>query len=281
MACPCRCHAYGAGTHVTCDTGPEIPGGQSCTTLHDNDIPLEEACVLGHAGGAVERFLGLVCRQHYHRIADTLRQIEELYALLPDVLEPGNTTPADSALRHWVSTGMSTLTSGSRVDAGAARRGTNGGSKRAHAPAPGRLEAMGVTDRRDPASPLATLERVFRVVLIEMRWPDADAWSRLARRQTHVVGILHALHDQRREIAARSWVGHYLAVLEDVHRALATAVGTSMWPVSIGTCPNCQAKLYPKPTGGVDEVTCRKCSTTWRGVHLARLRLIHEQEASA
>lgn len=34
--CRCRCHAYGGGASVTCDVGPEQPGGnRSCTPVHD------------------------------------------------------------------------------------------------------------------------------------------------------------------------------------------------------------------------------------------------------
>jgi hypothetical protein len=287
--CGCRCHVYGAGAYASCDVGAEQPGGQrSCTTEHhdlDGDV-----CVLAHAE-PVERFIGLVCRAHYHRIADTLREIEELFALLPDVLEPRSSSAADAALRHGVSSGLSALSSGSRVDSGAQRRGLNAGSKRAHSPAPGRLAAMAVTDRRDPTSP----RRVLEAWLVEVhkhrggltRWvagrgglPEREH-DALRHGRLPLTTITKTLHAERRWLAGQEWIAAYVAALEDVHHQLATAVGVTMWPEPIGTCPNCQAKLYPKPTGGVDEVTCRKCKTTWRGVHLARLRLIHEQEQSA
>lgn len=243
----------------------------------------------GHVEPA-ERFLGLLCRRHYRRLGDVLGQVEELFALLPDVLEPAAGGLRESAIRHGASSGMSAVSSGSRVDAGAARR-TAAGSKRADPPAPGRLEAIAVTDRRDPDNPAGVLEAWLGAVDAERRvlyrWtvgPDGRAEHErdaLVRGRLPLTTVTKWLHAERRWIAGQEWVADYATALEVVHRALAAAVGVSMWPRPIGVCPNCQTRLYPQPTGGVDEVTCHRCKTAWRGVHLARLRLIHEQEQSA
>jgi hypothetical protein len=85
--------------------------------------------------------------------------------------------------------------------------------------------------------------------------------------------VLH-LHAHRHWIARAAWVDDYIAELGDVHHALAVATGGGMWPQSIGPCPNCGTKLYN--TIGIDIVACRKCKSSWEGVHLARLRYILE-----
>jgi hypothetical protein len=120
MACPCRCHAYGAGTHITCDHGPEIPGGRSCTPLHgDQPVSLVKAkcrhcgvlagrthqpadgdCILPHRYGIKHHppraRAGNCCRGCVHRHRDTLTEILELWALLPQVVELGS-VPDDTA----------------------------------------------------------------------------------------------------------------------------------------------------------------------------------------
>jgi hypothetical protein len=94
----------------------------------------------------VESFVGHACRRHYHWIAATLREIEELFALTGCVLIPG---PG----------------------------GDGRGATRVDSPAPGRIEVMALTDPRARA-PLAdddipdlpgTLASWARMVVEELR----------------------------------------------------------------------------------------------------------------
>lgn len=264
-ACRCRCHTVGPGAHTSCDVGPEQPGGlRSCIVTHDDsgavtDLcdacgePLgaphklrEGDCVLAHADPHVEAKQGRLCSRHFGWILDTLREIEQLWALRGHVLLPG--------------------------PAGDTRHGTRDGS-----PAPGNVTVMALSDRRNPA-PLqpgdvpdvpGTLLSWYRLVAEEL--PIRDMPERIT-----VVGLLHALHRERRWIARQPWVDDYANELHDLHRALAGATGAGLWAEACGTCPNCQSRLYP--TIGIDEITCRRCKTSWAGVHLARLRLVFEKE---
>lgn len=266
MSCPCRCHVYGAGAYVSCNVGRPQPGGiLSCATLHDDattePIPLDRACTLGHAEPA-ERFIGYACRRHYHWIDRTLAQIEDLLALLGDVIVPG--------------------------PVGDGRGSTPDGS-----PAPGRIEIMVLTDRRNAGrNPPMTYERNWNGRTLESNGRDdaldvagvLGGWLRIVveERPLELDGfvtltrIIRTLRNERQWIAQQEWLDLYCEELADVHRQVAMAVGDTMWPRPIGKCPNCQNALYP--TVGVDEVTCRRCRSSWTGVALARLRLIHEQE---
>lgn len=243
--CQCRCHTS-SGSFVSCDVGPEQPGGnRSCTVVH-SAVPLDEQCILGHADPVKSEF-GYACRRHYHWIDRTLQQIEELFALLDDVILPG--------------------------PGGDGRSGTRVGS-----PAPGRVEVMAITDKR------------ARAAIEPGDIPDLPgtlaSWARLVveERQTsdeltgHVAQSLRVLRRERMWIAGQDWLDDYAGEMAELHRAAARAVGDTMWPRPIGHCPNCGAPMYP--TIGVDEAHCRRCKSTWTGIALARLRLIHEQEAS-
>jgi hypothetical protein len=93
-----------------------------------------------------------------------------------------------------------------------------------------------------------------------------------------VTSSARVLRRERMWIAAQPWLDDYVTELAALHRAVALTVCDTMWPKSIGKCPNCTAPMYP--TIGVDSATCRKCRTTWTGIALSRLRLIHEQEGA-
>lgn len=237
-------------TVTTCDRCQETIGAPH--TLLDTD------CILGHADHA-ERFAGYACKRHYHWINDTLYQIGELFALLDDVRLPG---PASDI-----------------------RSGTMDGS-----PAPGRVEVMALTDPRaktpidldgedDVPDLPGSLSSWAVMVIHEQTEDDLDARERrVAMIDGTVVRSVSFLRRERMWIAAQPWLDDYVSELAALHRAVALAVGDSMWPRPIGKCPNDQAPLYN--TVGLDQVTCRRCKATWSGVHLARLRLIHEREAA-
>ena len=204
-------------------------------------------CVLGHADPS-EAFIGFACRRHFGWIIATLSQIEELFALLPDVLLPGP---------------------------GGGIHGTMFGS-----PAPGNVAVMALTDAR--AKTPIDLDSIEDV-------PDLPgtlaSWARMVVEELesadHLTGdvsqSVRVLRRERKWIAQQAWLDDYVFELGAVHRALARAVGDSMWPKPLGKCPRCGANLFN--TIGLDEVHCRRCRSTWTGVHLARLMLIREQEA--
>lgn len=265
---PCRCRCHLGGAYPSCDVDAGIsgvPGVAYCGPHTDGDVTmrcdrcgvaigaphvaLDTDCILDH-GEHVDRYIGFLCRRHYGWLGSMLTEIEELGALLPDVLLPG--------------------------PSGAERRGTN-----VESPAPGRLEVMALTDRRAKTP-------------IDLEAPDdipdfpgtLASWARMVAEERErgddlgaatIAGSVRMLRGERQWIAQQPWVDDYARELHDLHRSLARAVGDSMWPKSIGDCPNCGTALYN--TIGVDVVVCRRCAAQWSGVHLARLRFIHEQEA--
>lgn len=212
---------------------------------------LDSDCILGHADHA-ERFAGYACKRHYHWINDTLYQIGELFALLDDVRLPSANGDGRSATRVG-------------------------------SPAPGRVEVMALTDPRaktpvdldgeDDIPDLPGSLASWAGLVIEERSIDGALIG------TDVTSSVRFLRRERMWIAGQPWLDDYVSELASLHRAVALAVGDSMWPRSIGRCPNDQAPLYY--TAGLDEVTCRRCKATWAGVHLARLLLILERDREA
>lgn len=233
-------------TITVCDRCDQAIGAPH--TLLDTD------CILGHTDHA-ERFAGYACKRHYHWINDTLFQIAELFALLADV-EAHVAGPRYGDERH------------------ASRDGS---------PAPGRVEVMALTDSRaktpidldgeddipDLPGSLASWARI----VVEERGIDPAVIG------SDVASSVKILRRERTWIARQAWLDDYVSELAALHRAVALAVGDSMWPRPIGKCPNDQAPLYY--TAGLDEVTCRRCKATWAGVHLARLLLILERDREA
>lgn len=218
--------------------------GRQIGTGHDR---LEVDCVIEHLDHH-ERFVGMVCKRHYHWIDRTLVEILELFALLDDVVVPG----PSSEERH-----------GSSI----------------HSPAPGRLDVMALTDRRgifyvddpeaipDVPGGLATW---VRIVIEERELTDVPDGT--------ITSSVRLLRRERHWIAAQAWVDEYASDLAFFHRKVAHGAGDSMWPKSIGPCPNCRKPLFN--TVGVDRVDCGRCKSSWEGIALTRLRLILEQEAS-
>lgn len=202
----------------------------------------EPACILGHPE-PTPTFVGYLCRRHYHHIGDVLTQITELAALQP-YLDP----------------------SGSM--------GQLGGSI-IHSPAPGNLYTMALTDRR-ASNDGEDIPHVGEGLFGWCRMVEEEQGDLLSEGTILVMAIY--LHKHRHWIARQPWCDGYARDLDYLHRALAKGSGASAWPEPVGRCPNCDRALYN--TVGVDEITCNKCKTTWRGVDLARLRLILEQEAS-
>ena len=217
---------------------------------------LDTDCILGHADHQLREH-GYACRRHFHWINDTLHQIGELFALVDDVLLPG--------------------------PSGDERHGTRAGS-----PAPGRVEVMALTDPRaktpidldgddDIPDLPGTLHSWARLEIEEQTEHDAGRRiALLAELDGTVTTSIRVLRRDRTWIAQREWLDDYVTELAALHRAVAFAVGDSMWPRSIGRCPACGSRMYP--TIGVDEAHCRRCKATWTGIALARLRLIHERE---
>lgn len=213
-----------------------------------------------------DREFGVICRRHYHWIDNTLTQIVELAALVPYHNPVGEQQ----------------------------RSGTPDGS-----PAPGNLDAMALTDRRntsprpngdredmdhkrnwngrelesngaDVPDVVGTLASHALVVAAE-RDPQPDGYH------PNVMESVRMLRKHRHWIAQQGWlVEAYAEDLELVHRQLAAVTRAGKWPESIGTCPNCGTRLYV--TVGVDQISCRRCKAQWSGVDLVRLRLILEDQ---
>ncbi len=282
--CQCYCHVN-PGATCSIDNGSSgVPGKPYCGA-HTTDTPTaatecgtcgvqigsphvwtDDDCVLDH-NDHQPRYVGLICRRHYHWIDSSLSQILELFALLPGAIWPA-------------SSGFGGSRPSGEIDA----------------PAPGRVDVMCLTDPRNPGPGRVaqTYERNWNgrglesngddypdilgilgewvTQVVEARDPEVTGFLPMSR----MVGLLRK---HRHWIALQPWVGDYVTEIGDVHQALARGVRESMWPRPIGSCPNCPQKTKLYNTIGVDEVTCRKCKTTWTGIALARLRLIHEQEA--
>ena len=217
---------------------------------------LPDDCILGHTDHTTREH-GLACRRHFHWINDTLYQIGELFALIDDVIIPG--------------------------PAGDQRHGTRAGS-----PAPGRVEVMALTDRRaktpidldgeDDIPDLPGALESWARLEIEEQTEDGEARRAklLAELDGTVACSIRVLRRDRAWIAQRDWLDDYVTELAALHRAVAFAVGDTMWPRSIGKCPSCGTPMYPEI--GLDVATCRRCKASWAGPALARLRLIHEQD---
>jgi hypothetical protein len=235
-------------------------------------------CVLAHDGHA-DRKHGLLCARHWNWLASTLDQIEELFGLLGQVIIPG---PGGDG------------PTGKTIDS----------------PAPGRVAVMALTDRRNrlqlddedavPNVP-GVLESWLRLVdeesghnllpfaratfaadarghVFDLSRPPAlgDDLEHPLRWSIPLPLTLRLLRRERHWIAQQPWIDDYAADLAALHLALARGVGDSMWPKSLGPCPNCGVKLYPDTTGA-DLVACRKCKSSWSGVHWLRLRLVLEK----
>lgn len=334
--CACRCHIT-AGADCTL-AGPNSENGRPyCGPHTDTEIEQITAqrratqCVLPHPklapGQTVERFLGLLCRRHYHWISSTLDEILTLWALLPDVADQHGSTDVKVAISS------------------------------VHSPAPGRLDYAAFTDNRVRATPVdlepgdipnvpGTLQTWVATVLkdrgvVPPRWAPPRASivrpaapveparmagplcdvecehhtcrvirlhdqlhaGQLARYQ-HVVehlaterragdwtwrgsrwtlpddvaSLVRILKREAKWIAAQEWVPDYCDELVTVHRVLAGAVGESMWARPLGLCPNCSRPIYVE--AGVDAITCRRCKSSWEGVHYLRLRLMLEKQGA-
>lgn len=272
-SCACRCHVNrGAGCDEASDTGSSgVAGVWSCvpcdgvtecdrcgtTTDQHTYVPATDTtpgdCVMPHPDQPHrEAKFGLLCGRHFHGINDTLDEIATLYAYRAITLLPG--------------------------PGGNERHGTRFGS-----PAPGRVDIMALSDLRNGSDWIDDPDAVPSVIGSLYGWVRLMSEEREDRRLLHVEGTLAAvigvLKREKHWLAAFSGVDDYIADLRALHRHVATAVGETMWPRPIGSCPNCQAKLYVTP--GVEAVTCGKCGSEWGDrVALARLQLIHEQDAA-
>lgn len=207
-------------------------------------------------------YIGVLCRRCYSRIRERLEQIDEIYPMLAEVLVPAPKTKARMAYAMY-----------------------------APGSAPGRLDVMALTDRRagpaqQPPSEHADPDEapVYEVLSILGSWvaridatrpqPELSANRRLIMNDLTTI-----LRREQHWIAGQPWVDTFLGALELVQRELARATGAGMWPKPIGHCPNCQAPMEHHWETAMS-ATCRRCHTTWSGLALMRLRLIHEQEAN-
>ncbi len=270
------------------------------------EVPLEEACVLPHPERTRRKY-GLTCHRHYHWLGNTLNEMVELYALLPETILPGPGGDGRAATKVDGPAPMrlEIVALTESVERGGSRGEAHGGGRDREEvlwdeePDIDRIipalaswvatvhEELGITEPDwVPTKSLApacerqcqhgTCVYVRSAGRTSLKSGDFTFHSGRWRIRESLVELAHILKRERSYIVEQDWVDEYAAQLTLLHRQLATAAGETMWPRSIGRCPNCQTSLFN--TIGVDEVECRKCRSVWRGVHLARLMLIHEQD---
>lgn len=105
MSCICRCHTYGTGTHATCDldTGSSGTALKSCSPCDSTPPELVGAsklfCCLPHSQRAPRASVGLICLGHATGLAEDLRDVLELWALLGYFALPGSAPEPDGSQR--------------------------------------------------------------------------------------------------------------------------------------------------------------------------------------
>lgn len=288
--CACACHVNPSAS-CTIDGGYELGCGP-----HDP----EPRCVLPHPPDQpAEPFLGLVCRRHYHWIGNALTEIVTLWALRDDVtdqkggrtdvrvqtssvhspapgrldfaaltdpraqapidLEPGDIPNVAQALQSW-------------VDLVFTERGITAPNWR-----PPRAAIIMPPRPTDPTL-IPKWVAVIEALRAERKHGDWTWRAGFWCLPSDVASLVRILKRERRWIAAQDWVDDFASELGQLHRAVASAVGETMWAKPLGVCPNCRRPLFVE--AGVDAITCRnrKCNSTWEGVHYLRLRLMIEQQ---
>lgn len=191
------------------------------------------------------RYVGLLCRKHYHRLQAALHQVEALYAILP-----------------WEGP------SGAPSDDSAGRSAT-----RVHSDAPGSLYAMALTDSRavmvpgdnfipDVPGTLAS----WATMVAEQRAPQHDGWSPTVAESIRMLG------QHRLWVAQQDWAPDLIADVDTCHRHLARATGGGMWPVSVGECPDCGLRLYRGAAEPI--VVCGHCRARWTPADLWRAEIL-------
>lgn len=302
--CACRCHAYGAGTHVTCDQGPPIPGGRSCTTLHaassdtprpepiqfvslvkekcphcgglpGQHLPVEGDCILPHRYNDKHHppraRIGWLCTGCVQRHRDWLNQILDMWALLPSVVPLGS-VPDDTA-EHARAKKQPATPALVRLQAWALLYGRNRTSVHQFDG-----EGRAIYDEGRPVMVPGRLGAFLPdVPRILCQWA-LDA----GRPQPRTVsGAIVALQGEAETIAHQPWVDEYDAELAWILRAMRDAHGIDQ-SLPIGRCISvkngreCGGHVREQPGGNPK---CDRCRRRY-GLHdLVRLQLVEGKEA--
>jgi len=208
-------------------------------------------CVLPHRDpkSAIEG--ALTCVGHSRWLAETLEDIVETCALLPEFLEPGTA-----------------------VDDGRQVRG-----KRVDPPAPVRLDVVALGDRRTVHRHAGDILPVLAIL---------ESWARMIREEREItarttvatiLGESTFLVAQVSWVIAQPWVDEFATELREVKSSLHSAIGDHA-PRPVGRCPvvhpetgECSGPLYQDRYGRLS-VTCRQCGETWGETELRRLGLV-------
>lgn len=279
-ACRCRCHAYGEGASVTCDVGPEQPGGnRSCTPVHGTvddepsrlcercgafgDLPhgwVEGDCILPHKNHSRKLVAGSqVCQPCVDRWGDWLTEIVDLYATLSDVLLAGS-VPDDTA-EHKHQRKAPASPSPIRLDAWALLHpeGLNAWVKGDD----GVLHPVGMAGLPDVADVLRNWAQAAF---------DAHGWTMEA--PDTVSGAAVACRVDLETIAGLPDCDTFDAELRWVRRALRSAHGISN-PSPLGACLNVGCGGMVWPDHGASP-RCDRCSRRYGTLDLVRLK-VHEK----
>jgi hypothetical protein len=187
----------------------------------------------------------MLCQRHVDTIRYDLADIELLYALLDDVIEPGS-VQSDELVRY---------------------------QKRLEPPVPLRLEVVTLRDKRTHTDPrhdaiavLAILDSWLRVVLEERQLTTA------ADTLTAVISLLNRHAEW---IAAQPFADDYASEVHTAATALRHVCGEYDHQHSVGKCPvlDCDGLLYADRYGAM-AVTCRACGEHWGETELRRLGLV-------
>lgn len=238
--CRCDCHSSAGVYKLRCsiDNGSSgVPGLPSCSPCSADVVDESLWCVL-HSGRKLAT-VGQLCDHHREALRETLADIAEMYALLPQYRMPGSTPEAET--------------------------GEHKHTKKADHPALVRLIVLALEDKRN--GPVLEPGDVPDVPSVLAEWAenvrDERALSALVDGSVgESVRLLQAHGDW---IAAQDWLVDFDADLRMLRRSLAMGIGrTGSKPV--GKCPSldgdgkvCLGPLWPATNGmSVDCGTCKR-----------------------
>lgn len=216
--------------------------------------PARTTCVMPHHDDPRRALTGaLICGKHDRGIRTDLEDIEHLFPLLDDVLEPGS-VQADELMRY---------------------------SPNIDPPTPVRLDVVALRDHRTTWDASADPDAVDVLGVLA-------GWATIVREERNLAtpdgratvlgetGTLRVHHDW---VTAQPWVDEYA---KDVHRAALAvrhACGEYDRSTRVGNCSRqldeavCGGPLYPDRYG-LMRVRCARCGETWDEDDLERLGLV-------